>query len=428
MKIAILGFGREGQSAFNYWSDSKNQITIHDNNSGLQLPSEAKAVLGNSAFENLDNYGYDLMVRTPGLRLDFDSIKTPITTGTNEFLDKCPCPVIGVTGTKGKGTTATLIFEILSRAGYRSHLLGNIGVPALDELPNIRQQDFVVYEMSSFQLFDVTQSPHVAVCLMVTEDHLDWHKDLDEYYDSKANIFRYQKSDDIAVYFEDDQISSRLAQTSSASTKYPYGLAGQVSYNQESIYAFGQEVVKLSEVGLPGPHNLQNICAAICAVWTYTNDVSVIAEAVKSFKGLPFHIEFVASKNHVLYYNDSFSTNPSSAIAAVNSFDQPLVLFLGGYDKKADFTELAKVIKNHKIRKIITYGQTGEKIYDALNKEDVKNTEFIEGSNFESIIKKGCEAAIPGDVVMFSPACASMDMFPDYKYRGQQFSDIIESL
>ena len=135
MKIAILGFGREGQSAFNYWSDSKNQITIHDNNSGLQLPSEAKAVLGNSAFENLDNYGYDLMVRTPGLRLDFDSIKTPITTGTNEFLDKCPCPVIGVTGTKGKGTTATLIFEILSRAGYRSHLLGNIGVPALDELP-----------------------------------------------------------------------------------------------------------------------------------------------------------------------------------------------------------------------------------------------------------------------------------------------------
>jgi len=199
MKIAILGFGREGQSAYQYWDKPENQITIHDNNSNLQLPADAESVLGDGAFEALDSYGYDLMVRTPGLRLDFAKIKTPITTVTNEFIKKCPAPIIGVTGTKGKGTTATLIYEILSRAGYQSHLLGNIGMPALDELSNINAQDVVVYEMSSFQLFDVTTSPHVAVCLMVTEDHLDWHKDLEEYYSAK--IYLNSKSLKTLQYF-----------------------------------------------------------------------------------------------------------------------------------------------------------------------------------------------------------------------------------
>jgi len=427
MKIAILGFGREGQSAYKYWDKPENQITIHDNNSSMQLPAEAESVLGDGAFEALDSYGYDLMVRTPGLRLDFENIKTPITTVTNEFLDKCPAPVIGVTGTKGKGTTATLIYEILTRAGYKSHLLGNIGMPALDELSNIKPDDIVVYEMSSFQLFDVKSSPHVAVCLMVTEDHLDWHKDLEEYYSAKSNIFKFQKPQDIAVYFSDDEISSRLSLNSGASNKYSYGENADVSFNDDKITAFGQEVIKVSEVGLPGPHNLQNICAAICAVWPYTTDINVIAESIKGFKGLPYHIEFIADKNNVKFYNDSFSTNPTSAIAAVKSFDKPMVLYFGGYDKNADFTELAEVLKNRQIRKVMAYGQTGQKIYDTLTKLGVNDAEYSNES-FEKVIKRGIEASRPGDIVLFSPACASMDMFTDYKARGQQFNNIVESL
>jgi len=427
MKIAILGFGREGRSAYQYWDKPENQITIHDNNSNLQLPADAESVLGDGAFEALDSYGYDLMVRTPGLRLDFAKIKTPITTVTNEFIKKCPAPIIGVTGTKGKGTTATLIYEILSRAGYQSHLLGNIGMPALDELSNINAQDIVVYEMSSFQLFDVTASPHIAVCLMVTEDHLDWHKDLEEYYSAKANIFKFQKPQDIAVYFADDPVSSRLSLNSGASTKYSYGNDAEVKFNDENIIAFGQEVIKISEIGLPGPHNLQNICAAICAVWSYTTDLNVIAESIKSFKGLPYHIEFIADKNDVKFYNDSFSTNPSSAIAAINSFDAPLVAFFGGYDKNADFTGLAQALKNRKIRKVITYGQTGKKIYDTFKQLGLKDVEYSK-ENFEKTIKTGVEFSRPGDVVLFSPACASMDMFTDYKARGQQFNNIIKAL
>lgn len=428
MKIAILGFGREGESAYRHWNKPENNITIHDNNINIKLPGGVASKLGDDAFDGLDSYGYDLLVRTPGLRLDFDNIKAPITTVTNEFMNNCPAPVIGVTGTKGKGTTATLIYEILTLAGYKTHLLGNIGVPALDELASIGSDDVVVYEMSSFQLFDIKKSPHVAVCLMVTEDHLDWHKDLAEYQSAKANIFRFQKPSDVAVYFADDQISSQLALQSAGSTKYSYGLSGDVCFSDEKIMAFGQEVISTSEVGLPGPHNLQNICAAIAAVWEYTDDINIIAQAIKNFKGLPYHIELIASKNSIRYYNDSFSTNPTSAIAAIKSFDEPLVAYFGGYDKNADFGELAEVLKYHDIRKIITYGQTGQKIYQALQIAGVANVEHITENDFEKIILAGTSASQPGDVVLFSPACASMDMFTDYKSRGQQFNNIIQSV
>lgn len=428
MKIAILGFGREGESAFRYWNSPANEITIHDNNTEVKLPNGTKGVLGDDAFISLDSYGYDLLVRSPGLRLDFDSINTPITTVTNEFITKCPARVIGVTGTKGKGTTSTLIYEILSLAGYKTHLLGNIGSPALDELPNIQADHIVVYEMSSFQLFDIKKSPQVAVCLMVTEDHLDWHKDLAEYQSAKSNIFKFQSSQDVAVFFADDPVSAQLALVSPANTKYSYGSDADVSFGDDSIVAFGQEVIKVSEVGLPGPHNLQNISAAICAVWDFTQDLDLISEAIKSFKGLPYHIEFIADKSGVKYYNDSFSTNPTSAIAAIKSFDAPLVAYFGGYDKNADFTVLANELKTRKIKKIITYGQTGKKIYDALKIAGLVSVENVQGDDFTRIIKAGIEASQQGDVVLFSPACASMDMFTDYKARGQQFNNIIESL
>jgi UDP-N-acetylmuramoylalanine--D-glutamate ligase len=165
MKIAILGFGKEGQSAYRYYDKAGNDITVHDNDSKIHLPNGTSAILGDDAFTELDSYGYDLLVRSPGLRIDKAQIKTPITTPTVEFMKVCPAEIIGVTGTKGKGTTATLIEQMLTESGQRTHLLGNIGAPALDELPNIKPSDLVVYEMSSFQLYDIQSSPHVAVCL-----------------------------------------------------------------------------------------------------------------------------------------------------------------------------------------------------------------------------------------------------------------------
>ncbi len=425
MKIAILGFGLEGESAYRYWNSPENELTIHDNDSNKQIPSGVASVLGKDAFNDLDSFGYELLVCSPGLRLDTSHLGTPLTTPTNEFMSQCLAPVIGVTGTKGKGTTATLISKILSSVGLSVHLLGNIGKPALDVLSDITATDIVVYELSSFQLYDIEVSPHIAVCLMVTEDHLDWHKSLDEYRSSKGNIFKFQKTTDIAVSYADNDTSVELAKLSMATTKYSYGTSGDVSIMGDSITVFGEPVVKISEIALLGAHNIQNVSAAILACWPYTQDLVAIKKVLTSFRGLPYHIELVNQKNGIKYYNDSFSTNPTSAIAAINCFKMPQVLYFGGYDKKADFAELANEVKKHNIRKVITYGQTGQHIQDIFKSSGVEHVEYIAGDNFVDILKPGLELAQPGDVVVFSPACASWDMFLDYKDRGEQFNKIV---
>lgn len=428
MKIAILGFGREGQSAYRFFNKSENEIFIHDNDLNVELPEDVEFVLGEDAFNNLDSYGYDLLVRSPGLRLAEETINTTVTTPTNEFLKHCKADIIGVTGTKGKGTTCTLISEILVESGRKTHLVGNIGAPALDELDSIEENDIVVYEMSSFQLFDIENSPHVAVCLIVTEDHLDWHENLHEYYEAKRNIFSHQKENDIAIFFANNSVSADLAKSSKASQKYSYGLRGDVYVKDNNIIAFDKIVAPTNIVKLPGAHNLENICAAITASWNYTQDTESIKKVLSSFAGLPYHIEHVLSKNNIDYYNDSFSTNPSAAIAAIESFDRPQVIFLGGFDKNVNFSQLAEVIKKHNIRKIITFAQTGERIKEILLDHGIETVEFNGSDSFEEIIKSGLIAAKKGDVVLFSPACASFGMFTDYKSRGEKFNQIILSL
>lgn len=428
MKIAILGYGREGQSAYRYWNKPENELVVHDNNSKLELEAGIQAVLGAGAFIDLDSHKYDLLVRSPGLRLDFDKIKTPITTLTNEFMKQCPAEIIGITGTKGKGTTSTLIYEILTLAGYKTHLLGNIGTPALDILSQISKDDLVVYEMSSFQLFDIASSPHVAVCLVVTEDHLDWHASLEEYYEAKANIFNFQKPDDVAVYFMENEVSSSLALNSKADTKYGYGTNGEVYVKDDKIIAFGQEVIDTSEVALPGPHNLENACASICAVWPYTQDLETINKVLKTFTGLPYHIELIKEKDGVRIYNDSFSTNPTAASAAVKSFDAPLIMFLGGVDRGIDFAPVINALKASKVKQIICYGEAGQRMQSELADAGIKNAKFIASKDFKSIVRAGLDVAGPSDIVLFSPACASLDMFADYKSRGDVFNALVEEL
>lgn len=428
MKIAILGYGREGKAAYDYWNSSENEVVVHDNNGTLDLPNGVKSILGRDAFENLDQYGYDLIVRSPGLRIILGSLNTTLMTSTNEFLNVCKADIIGVTGSKGKGTTSTLIYKILEESGIKSHLVGNIGTPALDELKNIKSNDVVVYEMSSFQLYDINTSPHTAVCLMVTEDHLDWHEDLEEYRLSKGNIFKYQKEGDIAIYYRDNEVSSELSNLSNASTKYSYGKDGDVKVENGWVIAFGNKVIELSQIALPGEHNLQNICAAIAACWNYTQDAEAMKKVLSTFIGLPYHIELVKQKNGISYYNDSFSTNPTAAIAAVKSFDQPKLLFLGGFNKETNFDDLAEILSKSNIRKIVTYGQTGKKIYEILKKHGVDSCEYDPSDDFGSIVRSGVSKAQNGDIVLFSPACASFDMFTDYLDRGNSFNDIINSI
>jgi UDP-N-acetylmuramoylalanine--D-glutamate ligase len=230
MKIGIVGFGREGNTALEYWGKKATAVFVYDKDESIALPPTCTRRFGTHYKDYLieDSSQLDLIIRSPGIPLwDIqEQLLAPVTTITKEFFDLCPCPIIGITGTKGKGTTATLIYEILKNDGKDVYLVGNIGTPALSILPQLTKDSFVVYELSSFQLFDLHKSPQIAVCLLVTEDHLDWHKDLQQYRESKGNIFKYQNASNRAVWFTDNAVSVALSNLSGAEQRIPYGIHG----------------------------------------------------------------------------------------------------------------------------------------------------------------------------------------------------------
>lgn len=436
MKIAILGFGVEGQSAFKYWLQQTTDITIHDQNPNTDVPLGTKSVLGPEAYSNLDQYDYDFIVRSPGSRIDRDSLTTLVTTPTAEFFEKCPVPIIGVTGTKGKGTTSALINEILMAAGKTTHLLGNIGTPALDVLEQIQPGDFVVFELSSFQLIDLAFSPHVAVHLMLEPDHMDWHTNQQEYIDAKANIFRHQTNADIAVYY-DSGVVQASAKLSAAELKIPFDrnmkTAKGVRVTDGQICVYDTALASVADVSLQGEHMLDNVCAAVAATWALFKDMdpeelkSLYSKVLQSFSGLPHRVQLVAEIDGVKYIDDSYSANPSAAQAGLKAFKEPKVAILGGYDKGAEFDELAKVVKDNNVRQVVAVGVTAAKITEALNK--VGFTEIVEGGKtMHDIVAKAAKLAQPGDVVLLSPGCASFDMFQNFSDRGDQFIKEVERL
>ena len=280
MNIAIAGYGQEGKVSFDCWNKPENQLTIADEREQVDnLPEGAMTVLGADAFSKLGEF--DLIVRSPSVNPRKLPYGDKVWSATNEFFVKCPAPIIGVTGTKGKGTTSSLIASILKAAGKTVHLVGNIGVPALAELPKINASDIVVYELSSFQLWDLKKSPHIAVVLAIEPDHLDVHDDVDDYVNAKTNIARFQNEGDTVVFNTNNQISSSIAGVSSAKKiGYPYDI-GDLENNLQ----------------IPGRHNIENASAAVAATSEYVSDRSVIGRGLGSFTGLPHRLKFVAEKN-----------------------------------------------------------------------------------------------------------------------------------
>lgn len=410
MNIAIVGYGIEGKASFSYWNTPKNHITIVDERDMLaDIPGGVTTILGEGALAKLGNF--DLVVRTAGLRPDKIHTNGKIWSATNEFFAKCPAPIIGVTGTKGKGTTASLVTSILRTAGRRVHLLGNIGVPALQMLPEIVADDIVVYELSSFQLWDLEKSPHVAVVLMIEPDHLDVHEDFEEYVQAKMNIARYQLPEDEIVYCATNETSRTIADASPAQTRttYPYD-AGDV----------------LDALVLPGAHNRDNACAAIAAVRSYVTDSENIKKGLASFTGLPHRLKFVAEKNGVRFYDDSISTTPGSALAAVRSFPGTRkVLILGGSDKGASYAHLIEQICDEDIC-IIAIGKMGSVIADLCAEYGVPYVR--EEGLMDEVVQRADELAHVGDVVLLSPASASFDQYKNYANRGDEFIAAVEAL
>jgi UDP-N-acetylmuramoylalanine--D-glutamate ligase len=431
MKIAIVGFDTEGRSSYKYFSDAGHDVTILDQKTDLEVPDGADSVLGPKYLEDLDRF--DVVVRTAGLppRLMCEQnpqlTKSKITTQINEFFAASPTKnIIGVTGTKGKGTTSTLITKMLEAAGKDVHLAGNIGVPALDLLPDLTAESWVVLELSSFQLIDLKHSPMIGVCLMVAPEHLNWHADMAEYITAKQQLFVWQTFDDIAIYLNGNEYSTTIAGAGNGA-KVPYFAPPGAIVNHGAITIGGQVICHTSELKLLGEHNWQNVCAAVTAVWQITHSVSALRGELSAFTGLPHRLELVREIDGVRYYDDSFGTTPETAIVAIQAFKEPKVVILGGSDKGADYGELADAVKNGNVRKAVLIGDQAGRIQAALDAAGF--TDHTDGGDsMAEIVTTAYAASQPGDVVLLSTGCASFGMFKNYKDRAEQFVSAVKKL
>jgi UDP-N-acetylmuramoylalanine--D-glutamate ligase len=433
MRVALLGFDTDGKVSYPYFVSRGHDVTICDQNPNVVVPEGANRQLGLSYLENLDTF--DLLVRTSGMPPHVITDANPavadkITTQVEVFLAAVPTKhVIGVTGTKGKGTTSTLIAKMLEAAGKDVCLGGNIGIPPLSFINELNQDSYVVLELSSFQLMNVRHSPAVAVCLMVVPEHLNWHANIEEYLWAKSQLFARQLADDVAIYAGFNDMSTHIASSGSGKKVafgVPEGTGARVK--DGAIWIENTEICKTAEIALPGKHNQQNACAAVTAVWhAGVRDIVAIKEVLASFTGLPHRLEKIATFANVTYYDDSFGTTPETAIVALEAIDTPKVIILGGSDKGADYGDLAKAVQTNNVRTAVLIGDQAEKIQRALTA--VGFTAYtLGGSTMTEIVQTARAQAMPGDAVLLSPACASFDMFKDYKDRSAQFTKAVQDL
>ena len=433
-KIVIIGEGVEGKSSTSFFNKAGAIVEIRDEKQGKDY------------LNDLDKF--DFVVRSPGVKIKELRLKikdkSKITSQTKLFFELAPTKnIIGVTGTKGKGTTASLIYEILKSHFSKAlsnegnvFLGGNIGVPPLDFVDKLNKDSWVVLELSSFQLADLTLSPHIAVMLMLTSEHLDYHKDVDEYISAKRNILSHQTNNDIAI-INRDYIASN--ESDILTNGYVYYVSREREVD-EGCFALGNQiilrikgndmpVIDTGELLLKGDHNHENVCASSLVAYLVGARLGVITEVLKTFKGLEHRLELVGTINGVEYYNDSFSTTPETAIAAIESFQNPEILILGGSSKKSNFEELGEAISKRKnIKAIIGIGEEWNRMRSQFS---IFNFQFpvIEGAkDMKTCVLAASKIATSGDVVLLSPACASFGMFKNYKDRGEQFKIQVQNL
>lgn len=451
MKIGIVGWGVEGQSAMRWFGPEYEYLIVNEHPRDdfpgksdkikLQYLSGEKppGITGNapdlSYLDGIDKC--DKIVYSPtsywNLKRAFGSkpkFWDKTTTVLHIFFEEVKTKnIIGVTGTKGKGTTATLIHLMLKAAGLNSHLGGNIGTSVLDLLSEVKLNDWVVLELSSFQLFYFPYSPHISICLKIVPEHLDWHPSLEDYIEAKANIFRHQAEEDIAIYFAGNRYSEQIAGYSPGQ-KIPYFAPPGAQAKDEGVIVVGpdeKEVIMTEDIKLIGDHNLENVCAAVTTYYQISQDLGAAQQVLSTFSGLEHRLEFVREVEDVKYYDDSFGTTPDTAIVAIRSFTQPKVLILGGSDKGIPFDGLADEVAKARVKHVIAIGQTGRVIAELLKKRGFKD--ITEGlTTMPQIVSKAHKVAEPGDVVLLSTACASFGMFRDYKDRGNQLKQAVLKL
>ena len=434
-KIFILGMARSGYEAAKLLSDYNNEIIVTDGkeqDSFLVSELESlgvKVIITGDQLSLLDD-SFDYVIKNPGIKYDNPVVVKAKELGIkviNEvemaysFLDKS-VNIIGVTGSNGKTTTTTLISEFMKNSFDNVYLGGNIGIPLSNFVRDIKPNSYLVLEISDHQLCDMYNfKTNVSVLTNITPTHLDFHKSYEVYQMTKKKIFNNHTSDDLAVINKDDEVSMKITDDIK-STKVYYGhdKTNLAYYDEEGIYYDGKLVIKLDDIILKGKHNYQNIMGAIIAVKKYGVTDEVIQKVLKEFKGVEHRLEYVDTIDGVTYYNDSKATNCVSTITALNSFDKPTILLLGGYDRGHSFHDLDDSMKN--VKCVVCFGKTKNRIEEFCNDLNIKcykNDTLKEAMN---VVKDICT---PGDVVLLSPACASWDQYDRFEDRGDEFKKLV---
>ncbi|MGH7142344.1 MAG: UDP-N-acetylmuramoyl-L-alanine--D-glutamate ligase [Candidatus Saccharimonadales bacterium] len=435
MKVAIVGFGLEGKSALNYWVNLGADIIVCDQDldKAAEIPAGILSQLGKGYLENLSRF--DLIVRSAGVNPSVILAKNPgvknkITSVMNEFLKVSPTKhVIGITGTKGKGTTSTLIANMLETTGQKVFLGGNIGASPLEFLSNLTKNSYVVLEFSSFQLSDLNYCPAISICLMVVPEHLNWHADMDDYVLAKANLFKHQNANDIAIYYAQNDISKKIA-SSSPGHKIPfYGEPG-AHIEENKIVIAGQIVCRTNDLKLLGEHNWQNACAAVTAAWQVNQNIKAMRSVLTTFQALPHRLELIDKIKNVAYYNDSFASTPDAAIAALHAIIGTKVMILGGFDRHLPIHHLATEILNCQddLRKVIIIGASADRLAKECDKIGFSNYLIDRAQTMSEIVAKANSLAVSGDSVVLSPGFASFDMFKNFEVRGEKFKEAVKRL
>lgn len=449
-KIAVIGLGVSNIPLIEYLYQKGAKVTVFDDRTEEKLDTNVmnkikeynfKFYLGKENLENLN--GFDLIFRSPSCMPTKPELVSEkergaiVTTEIEQLMKIAPCKTIGITGSDGKTTTTTLTYEILKNAGYTVHLGGNIGIPLFTKLNEIKPEDIIVLELSSFQLMEMDISPEISAITNITPNHLNIHKNYQEYIDAKKNIFKNQNEDGILVLNADNELTEVCKKEANGKTimfssmqKLENGFIVDNGIIKECEDGIRRHIIDTKDLKIKGTHNFQNICTAL-ALTKGLVDIDKAVETIKEFSGVHHRLELVRIIDGVEWYNDSASTSPTRGISALNAFsDKEIVLIAGGADKNLDYTPIGKPIVD-KVKCLILIGQTASKIYEVVRKEleiQNKKLDIHMCENFEQSLELAKRVAQTGQIVLFSPASTSFDMFKDMYDRGDKFKETVNKM
>lgn len=443
-ETAVVGIGVSNIPLIRFLVKLGAEVAAFDRKSEEQLGKIAKEfkelgvklILGEDYLDELT--GYQVVFKTPSMRIDNPFLVkckeegAYITSEMEEFVRYCPAKIFGITGSDGKTTTTTIVYSILQEMGYKTWVGGNIGMPLFAQIEDMTDKDKVVLELSSFQLMTMEQPIDVSLITNIAPNHLDIHKDMNEYIEAKENIFKHQKKGSVLVLNRDNEISNDMdkkAHNNIRKFSIKEDIKEGAYYSEGCLYVYGKKVCSKKDIKLKGMHNIENFLAAFCM--TYDDvDINAMKRVATNLRGVEHRQEFVANINGVEYYNDSIASSPTRTLAGLKSFETEVILIAGGYDKKLPFDILAEEGYSY-VKKLILLGDTKEKIKEAFEKESLKHkikAEIFIVKDLKEAVNQACKIAEKGDIVTLSPACASFDQFINFEYRGIKYKEIVKTL